>query len=166
VFRTLSLDNCAWEVISYMQTDGTQMSKSAWTFEYSIECNTSRQFAWSYWTNISNWNDPPARFELDGPFAIGSRLTTTLPGQIMRSIIRDVQPDRAATIETELPDGVLSFQWNFEDLSENHSRITQRLVLSATNAALVAQASLMEQSVPLGMNKLVGAIERAERLLR
>lgn len=79
----------------------------------------------------------------------------------MHSIIRHVQPDRAATIETQLPDGTLSFHWRFEDLTERRTSITQRLVLLATNAALVAQASLLEQSVPLGMNKLVTAIEQA-----
>jgi len=137
------------------------MNASAWTFEYSIDCNTSRQFAYRYWTDIANWNDPPARFELDGPFEVGSQLTTTLPGQTYHSIIRRVDPDRSATIEMQLTEGVLSFRWEFEDLTESRTRITQRLILSTTNASLVAQASLLEQTTPVGMNKLVAAIERA-----
>jgi hypothetical protein len=137
------------------------MNAPAWTFEYSIDCNTSRQFAYRYWTDISNWNDPPARFELDGPFEVDSRLTTTLPGQTYHSIISHVDPDRAATIEMQLTEGVLSFRWEFEDLTESRTRITQRLILSTTNASLVAQASLLEQTTPVGMNKLVAAIERA-----
>jgi hypothetical protein len=137
--------------------------EQSWSFQYSVDCNTSRQFTWRYWTDISNWNDPPARFELDGPFEIGSQLTTILPGQTWHSIIRDVEPDRAATIEMQLPDGLLSFHWVFENLAETRTRITQRLAISATNAALVAQASLLEQSVPLGMNKLVAAIEASAR---
>src|SRR6516225_797396 len=137
------------------------MNASAWTFEYSIDCNTSRQFAFSYWTDIANWYDPPARFELDGPGQVGSQLTTTLPGQTYHSIIRHVDPDRSATIEMQLSDGLLSFHWEFQDLTEIRTRITQRLILSTTNAALVAQASLLEQTTPVGMNKLVAAIERA-----
>ena len=137
------------------------MNAPAWTFEYSIDCNTSRQFAYRYWTDIANWNDPPARFELDGPFEVGSRLTTTLPGQTYHSIISHVDPDRAATIEMQLSDGLLSFHWEFQDLTEIRTRITQRLILSTTNAALVAQATLLEQTTPGGMNKLVAAIERA-----
>ena len=137
------------------------MNASAWTFEYSIDCNTSRQFAYRYWTDIANWNDPPARFELDGPFEVGSQLTTTLPGQTYHSIIRRVDPDRSATIEMQLTEGVLSFRWEFEDLTESRTRITQRLTLSTASAALVAQANLLEQTTPVGMNKLVAAIERA-----
>jgi hypothetical protein len=136
-------------------------SAPAWTFEHSVQCNASHDFAWTYWTDIANWNDPPAKFELDGPFAVGSRLTTTLPGQTTHSVIRYVDPYHAATIEMQLSDGTLSFHWQFDDLSEMRTRITQRLVLSTASAALVAQASILEQSVPEGMNKLIAAIEDA-----
>jgi hypothetical protein len=133
----------------------------AWTFEYSLECNASRQFAWAYWTNIANWKDGPAIFEVDGPFAVGSKLTSTLPGQTWHSSIRHVEPDRAATIEMQLPDGVLTFHWTFEDLPEARARITQRLALSAANEDLIAQAAVLEQTVPQGMSNLVAAIEQA-----
>jgi hypothetical protein len=136
-------------------------SVPAWTFEHSVQCNASRNFAWSYWTNIENWNDPPAKFELNGPFAVGSRLTTTMPDQTLYSVIRSVEPECAATIEMQLPDGVISFHWTFEDLSGTRSRITQRLVLSTASEGLVAQASVLEQTVPQGMNKLTAAIEGA-----
>jgi hypothetical protein len=94
---------------------------------------------------------PPAKFELDGPFAVGSQLTTTQPGQAMHSVIRYVEPGCAATIEMQLPEGVISFHWTFEDLSETRSCITQRLALLTESAALIAQASMLEQSVPQGM---------------
>jgi hypothetical protein len=136
------------------------MNEPVWTFEHSVECAASCKFAWAYWTNVANWNDPPAKFELDGPFAVGSRLTTTLPNQTMHSVIRYVEAGCAATIEMRVPDGLLSFNWKFEDLSEMRSRITQRLALSTESAALVAQASLLEQSVPHGMEKWIAAIER------
>src|SRR5260370_37996434 len=102
-------------------------SEPAWTFQYSIECNTSREFAWRYWTDISNWDDPPARFELDGPFEVGSQLTTTLPDQTYHSIIRDVDPDRSATIEMQLTESVRSSRCAFEDPTESRTRIAQRL---------------------------------------
>jgi hypothetical protein len=139
------------------------MNEPAWTFEHSVQCHASRDFAWTYWTNIANWNDPPAKFELDGPFAVGSRLTTTLPDQTLHSVIRYVEPGSAATIEMELPDGVLSFHWTFEDLSETRSRITQRLLLSTESAALVEHANMLEQTVPQGMSKLIASIEEAAK---
>jgi hypothetical protein len=143
----------------------TNTNQHSWNFQHSVECNTSRQFGWTYWTDISNWDDPPARFELDGPFAVGSHLTTMLPDRTYHSIIRHVEPGRAATIEMQLPDGVLCSHWDFEDLTENRTRITQRLVLSATDAALVTQARLLEQTVPAGMNKLVADIQGAQQAL-
>jgi hypothetical protein len=135
----------------------------AWEFQYSIECNVTREFAWKYWTNIENWNDPPAKFHLDGPFQAGSRMTTVLPDQNLRSVIRGVQPEREATIEMQLPDAVFSFHWRFEKLAENRTRMTQRLALSGPNAeSLVPHARVMETSVPQGMRRIAAAIERAQ----
>jgi len=68
-------------------------NEPAWQFQHSVQCNAPQKFAWSYWTNITNWNDPPAKFALDGPFDVGSRLTTTLPGQTWHSIIRACKAD-------------------------------------------------------------------------
>jgi hypothetical protein len=127
-----------------------------------VECNTPRQFAWKYWTNIANWNDPPAKFDLDGPFAAGSRITTTLPDQTWHSVIRRLQPDREATIEMQLAGATLSTHFKFEDVSEDRTRITQRFELSGPNAeSFVAQARILEQSAPEGMKKFAAAIERA-----
>ena len=143
------------------------ISEPAWQFQHSVDCNATRQFAWNYWTNIANWNDPPASFHLDGPFDIGSRLTTSLPGQTLHSVVRDLKANREATIEMQLPDAILSFQWVFEDLCEDRTRITQRLVLTGPNAkSFVAQANMLEQSAPAGMKKLAEAIERAKRMIR
>jgi hypothetical protein len=140
------------------------MNEPAWQFQYSVECNATCRFAWSYWTNIANWDDPPAKFILDGPFAVGSRLTTILPGQTFSSVIRDVKPEREATIEMQLTDAILSFQWKFEELSENRTRITQRLALTGANAeSFVPQARIMESSAPEGMKKIAAAIEHAQR---
>src|SRR5215471_12007074 len=90
----------------------------AWEFCHSAECDAPREFCWSYWTNIANWDDPPARFRLDGPFAVGSRLTTELPGQTLSSVIRDLKAEREATLELQLPNAIFSFHWRFEDLPE------------------------------------------------
>jgi len=31
-----------------------------WHCEYSVESDVSPEFAWSYWTDVRNWSDPPA----------------------------------------------------------------------------------------------------------
>ena len=144
-----------------------RLSDPVWEFQHSAECNAPRPFAWKFWTDIANWSDPPAKFDLDGPFEIGARLTTTLPGQTWYSIIRDLKPEREATIDMQLPDAILSFHWRFEELCEDRTLITQRLALSGPEAkSLAAQVSMMEVSVPEGMKRVVFAIERAQRLRR
>jgi hypothetical protein len=143
--------------------NGQSMSEPAWEFQHSVECNAPRKFAWGYWTNVLNWNDPPAKFHLDGPFEAGSRLTTKLPDQTWRSIIRHVNPEHEAIIEMQLQDAALSFDWRFEELSKERTRITQRLALRGANAkSFVAQVSVFEKSIPDGMKKVVAAIEGAQ----
>lgn len=59
------------------------MATVPWEITHSVETNASPAFAWHFWTNVANWDDPPAKFELDGPFATGSRGVTRLPGEPM-----------------------------------------------------------------------------------
>ena len=162
-------------IVIYLGVDLTQSSpkgddrmtntnafEPAWQFQHSVDCNAPRQFVWDYWTNIVNWNDPPATFHLDGPFDAGSRLTTSLPGQTLHSLLRDVFPGYEATIEMQLAEAILSFHWMFEALSSHQTQITQRLTLSGANAgAFITQVRLFEQNTPEGMKKLVAAIERS-----
>lgn len=138
------------------------MSKTAWEFEHSVECAVPREFAWEYWTDAANWDDPPARFAFEGPFAVGTRLKTILPGQTLESVIREVEEGQAARIEMEVMGAMVAFCWRFEEVTERRTRITQRVELSGTGAeALVGHARVMEQSVPQGMARLAGNMERA-----
>jgi len=139
------------------------MSSPAWQFEYSVECNASRLFAWKYWTNVANWNDPPATFELSGPFQAGAELTTTLPDQTWHSVIEHVDPEQEAVIEMQLVDAVLSFHWKFEEITGNRSRIVQQLRLTGANAnTYLDKVAVFEQSVPQGMTRLARLIEHAD----
>jgi hypothetical protein len=139
-------------------------SPPVWQFQHSVDCNVPRHFAWSYWTDIGNWHEPPASIHLDGPFEAGSRLTTSLPGQTFHSLIREVvrtQTDEAI-IDMQFPGAILSFHWKFESLSTDRTRITSRMTLSGANAeALVDQASMLEKTTPEGMEKLAATIERS-----
>jgi hypothetical protein len=138
------------------------MRKTVWEFEHAVECAVPREFAWSYWTDAANWDDPPAQFEFDGPFAVGTRLKTILPGRTLPSVIREVEAGRAARIEMEVMEALLAFCWSFEEVAERRVRIMQRVELSAAEAeGLVGQARVMEQSVPQGMARLVVNMERA-----
>lgn len=104
--------------------------------EHSIEVPVSLAFAWDWRTDVTNWDDPPAQFQLDGPFAVGSWGTTRLPGQEpLRWQIRAVQPGRSFVIEMQLDGATLSFEWRFDAVSDRRTRLSQRIVLAGQNAA-------------------------------
>ena len=134
--------------------------------EHSIEADVSPSFAWSWRTDVNNWVDPPAQFQLDGPFACGSWGTTRFPGQEpIRWQIRDVRPGISFVIDMPLKEAVLSFEWDFEPVSNHRTRITQRIVLLGDNAAeYVDQVRAGFGSTLVdGMRRIAEALERAER---
>ena len=134
--------------------------ETVWEFAHSVECGAPREFAWSYWTNPENWDDPPARFEFDGPFAVGTKLKTILPGQTLESVIREVLEGREARIELEVMGAVIAFAWSFEELDDRRTRITQRISLIGERAnSMVEQAKTLEKTVPDGMAKLAKKID-------
>ena len=136
------------------------MGESLWEFAHSVECGVPREFAWKYWTNPENWDDPPARFEFDGPFATGTRLTTVLPGQKLHSLIREIVDGREAVIEMEAMSATVQFRWTFEELANEWTRITQTIHLFGEgDKKLVEQARVLEQSAPQGMARIGAAME-------
>jgi HAD superfamily hydrolase (TIGR01509 family) len=132
--------------------------------EHTVDLNVSAVFAWSFWTDVKNWDDPPAQFALDGPFVEGARGTTTLPGQpLLTWHVRDVRPPQSAAIEMEFDRATLRFEWRFDPLPDHRSRMTQRVVLSGENAAAYADhvRSSFEPNLPAGMARLAAMMERA-----
>src|SRR5712692_8747914 len=112
------------------------MSDIAWEIEYSVETSASPAFAWTYMTNVANWDDPPAEFKLDGPFAAGSRGVTQIPGQEPRRWeLREVKPPESYTLEFALPGASMSFEWQFHGLPDGRTRLRQHIILKGENAA-------------------------------
>jgi hypothetical protein len=142
------------------------MNDVACQLEHSVEADVSPAFAWQWQTDVKNWDDPPARFRLDGPFTSGSWGTTVLPGQEpFRWHIREVRPARSFIIEMLLEGAVLSFEWRFDAMSDRRTRITQRIVLSGDNATAYATQVSSQFGLTLadGMKKIADAMASAER---
>jgi len=142
------------------------MDNIAYELAHSVDVDVPLSFAWTWRTDVRTWDDPPARFELDGAFTSGSRGTTVLPGQKpLRWCIRDVQPGGSFSIEMALDDAVLVFEWQFDAVSDHQTRMTQRIVLSGRNAdAHVAQVRAnFESTVAAGMKRIADAMVDAHR---
>ncbi|HMI51012.1 MAG TPA: hypothetical protein VK525_05835 [Candidatus Saccharimonadales bacterium] len=140
------------------------MTEIAWETANSVEVNASLSFAWKYWTDVSNWDDPPARFELAGEFANGAHGFTRIPRQHpLPWFVRDVHPMSGATIEMPLEGATISFRWQFESLAAERTKLTQRILLTGEKAGThLAQAkSMFTANLPAGMSKLAVAIANA-----
>ena len=137
--------------------------------EYSVEVAVSLAFVWDWRTDVRTWDDPPAQFRLDGPFAAGSWGTTSFPErEPVRWQIREVDPGSSFIIDAPLDGATLSFEWRFEGLSERRTKLTQRILLSGENAAsYVAQVRAgFGSNLPDGMNRIAAAIVAAEAATR
>lgn len=145
------------------------MNEPTWQFEHSIACNTNKSFAWTYWTDISNWQRLEGKavewIKLDGPFEVGSSGITKMPGQAPHHWqITQLDPEQSATITMPLDGAMFYNEFMMESISPNRTRFIQRLSLAGTKAPDYTEGIRMfETSAPQGLAKLVEAIESAFR---
>jgi hypothetical protein len=135
-----------------------------WEVVHSVEVGVGLDFAWRFMTSVANWDDPPAQFELQGPFQTGVRGTTRMPGQEpWQWNIRAVSPMKEYTLEMMLDRASIFFEWRFEPLSEKRTQLTQHVFLQGENAAVYIEEmrSAFGSSLPAGMNKIALAMEQA-----
>ncbi len=140
------------------------MIDAALRLEHSVEVNVPASFAWRWRTDLTNWDDPPAQFQLDGPFEAGSWGTTVVPGQPpLRWQLRAVHTPHSFVIDMPLDRAVLSFEWIFYAAAEHRTLMTQRIALTGDHAAnYVDQVrSGFGSTLEPGMRRIATAIERA-----
>ena len=140
------------------------MNDVVYQVEHSVEAPVSPAFAWDWRTDVTNWDDPPARFQLDGPFAAGSCGTTRLPGrEPLRWQIRAVRPGRSFVIDMPLDRATLSFEWRFDAVSDRRTRLSQRIVLAGENAAAYEPQvrAAFGTNLPDGMSRIAAAVTAA-----
>jgi hypothetical protein len=139
------------------------MSDAAWETEHSVETHATLSFAWDFMSNVAKWDDPPAQFDLQGPFVTGARGTTQMPGQPAQHWqLANVTPRESYTIEFPLDRAILSFKWMFHPLS-GRTRLTQHVRLSGENAAeyLATVQQTFSSNLAPGMERIADAIDRA-----
>jgi hypothetical protein len=137
-------------------------------FEHAIECQVRRDFAWKFWTNLDNWAvvDPAVEWaKLEGPFIAGTRGETKPRGADPNEWkLAEVEEGSRAVIEIAAPGATVKFHWSFVDLGDSCVRMTQKVTVEGDRAADYEEGlKLLEKGIPLGMAKLVEAIEKAAR---
>lgn|SRR5262245_13497217 len=138
----------------------------AWTFEHSVKVRATRAAAWRFWSDVANWAaiDPAIEWAcLDGPFETGtSGRTKPVGAPATQWTLVAVEPASRAIIELTAPGAVVRFTWTLRDDNSGGAMMTQRVELEGTEAAQYLEAVQgLAENIPLGMDKLVSAIERA-----
>jgi hypothetical protein len=137
----------------------------AWSFDHSVTVRAAREAAWRFWSDVANWAvvDPAVEWAcLDGPFEAGTRgRTKPIGAPTTQWTLVAVEPATRAVIELTAEGAVLRFTWLLRD-DQCGTSLTQRVELEGEAAAryLGAMQGLAE-NIPLGMAKLVSAIEAA-----
>lgn len=142
------------------------MTNIACQLQHSVEVEVSCSFAWTWRTNVANWDDPPAQFQLHGAFDSGTWGTTKMPGQEpIRWQLREVRPEQFFVIDMSLDGAILAFEWVFEPTAEHRTRITQRIVLSGEHATAYADQVRdgFGSTLAEGMKRIANALVTAER---
>lgn len=127
--------------------------EETYTFEYGIECPVAREFAWRFWSTVSNWalDSDVESVELNGPFASGSHgVTMSRSSGRIEWKLSNVQAEKGAVVEISVPGAKAQFEMLFED-SGSVTRITQRIRIEGENALALGQA--LQQGIPEGMKK-------------
>ena len=138
-----------------------------WRFEYSVECQVSRDFAWQFWTDVANWTavDPAVESaKLDRPFAAGAKgITKPRDSDPVEWRVTEAEDRRRACIEIPAPGAILKCLWRFEDSLDGGTRITQQMSLEGERAGEYAAGigAEMKKTMPEGMRKLAEAMDRA-----
>jgi Polyketide cyclase / dehydrase and lipid transport len=140
------------------------MSDVTWETEHSVETAADATFAWMYMSRVTNWDDPPAQFELGGPFVTGGQGTTQMPGQPPQHWqLRDVRPMESYMVEFRLDRATLSFEWRFNAVTDGRTRLTQHIELKGENAStyLTYVQGAFTSGLAPGMSKIAMAIDKA-----
>lgn len=136
-----------------------------WTFEHTIECCVSSDFAWKFWTNVENWviDADVESVELRGGFTAGAHgITHSKSSGRIEWYLRELSPPRRAVIEFPAPGAVARFVWTFEDV-HGRARITQRVSFTGEQASKYVDKAghALQAGIPAGMRKLCEAMENA-----
>jgi hypothetical protein len=135
---------------------------AVWERSHSVDVGVDVARAWAFMTDISNWADPPAEFSLDGLFVAGSIGTTRMPNQApVRWRLERVDACRSYLIELPLDRAMLAFEWAFEALSEQSTRVTQRIRLGGEDAAAYEPQveAAFGANLPAGMHRIARMME-------
>jgi hypothetical protein len=112
-----------------------------WAVEHSVETSAAPEAVWQLWADVEGWPEWNAgieQIELSGPFAVGSTILMTPPGDepVALRIAEAIEPGLFVD-EADGGDFVVRTTHRVEPVGEDRSRITYRMEITGPAADTV-----------------------------
>jgi uncharacterized membrane protein len=112
-----------------------------WAVEHSVATSATAEDVWRLWADVEGWPEWNAgvdRIELRGPFAVGSTILMTPPGDepVELRITEAIEPELFVD-EADGGDFVVRTTHRVETLRDQRSRITYRMEITGPAAEAV-----------------------------
>ena len=101
-----------------------------WEYQHSVETSASAGSVWRHWSDVAGWpawNAGVEKVEVDGPFAVGTTIRMTPPGEEPIPLrLTEVTPGAGFTDELDGGDFVVRTTHTVEPLAGGGTRIVYR----------------------------------------
>ena len=137
-----------------------------WSTEYSAETGLGAAAIWAALSDLHHGvalDGNSDRFELHGPFAVGTELMVTPQGQgSFRSTITELTEGSVYADRTEFGGLILTFRHTLAPLAGGGTRVTHQLVIDGDEAGTMGPelGPQISADFPEAMNTLLAAARR------
>ncbi|MFD9480599.1 MULTISPECIES: SRPBCC family protein [Streptomyces] len=109
-----------------------------WEYEHSIETGATPEAIWRLWADVENWgawNPGIEKIEIGGPFAAGTEITMTPPGDdpILLRIAEAVEGERFVD-EARFGDLLLRTVHRIDPIGQDRIRVVYRMEITGGGA--------------------------------
>lgn len=109
-----------------------------WEYEHSIETGATPEAIWRLWADVENWgawNPGIEKIEISGPFAAGTEITMTPPGDdpILLRIAEAVEGERFVD-EARFGDLLLRTVHRIDPIGQDRIRVVYRMEITGGGA--------------------------------
>lgn len=135
-----------------------------WTHEYSAQTDLAPEAVWKVIADLDNWAAWDTSMEsvrLDGPFAVGSRVTMVPAGQDpVTSIITVIEENQRYADETEFGGVTLRFSHALTGLAGGGTRVVHRLEVDGPGEGEIGE--MVSEDFPAAMAALLAYAARGD----
>src|SRR5689334_10375454 len=121
-----------------MERASSRGEHAMWEYQHSIETTAAPEAVWRLWADVDNWaawNAEIEKIEIDGPFAVGSQITMTPPGDepVLLRIAEAVEGELFVD-EARFDTLVLRTTHRIEPLGQDRIRVVYRMEISGAGS--------------------------------